>query len=150
MQPSVIFIDHIDSVMSVRTSSDSASVNHVKSIILKLWQDLHDDGHQVVLVGATHIPEMIDPVFLRLFDHRIHVKLPSLEAKAKILKLHLCDEHHTLKREDIHDLVHDKNLMRDVSGDDIEKAISAARAKLALVVVSCGTWEKVNICHFPQ
>ena len=119
--------------MSVRTSNDSASINHVKSIILKMWQDLHNDHHQVVLVGATNNPEMVDPAFLKRVEHRIHVKLPSLEAKSKILKLHLRDRHHTLKRNDIH-----------------EKAITTAKAKLALELTSCGTWEKVNICRFPQ
>ena len=132
MQPSIIFIEEIDSMMSVRSSSDSASVKSVKSVILKLWQDLHDDGHQVILVGAIKNPEMVDPAFLGRFDHRLHVELPSLEAKSKILKLHLRDRHHTLKRNDIHELIHDKDLMKNVSGDDIAKAVSTAKAKLAL------------------
>ena len=136
--------------MAIRNNKDSASVNHIRSIVKKIWDDLHNDGHQVVLVGATNNPEMIDPAFLRRFDHRIHVKLPSLEAKSKILKLHLRDRYHTLKRNDMHELVHDKELMRNVSGDDIAKAISSASAKLALELAKCRTWEKVNICHFPQ
>ena len=150
MQPSVIFMDEIDSMMAVRSSSDSGSMHHVKSLILKLWQDLHRGLHQVVVVGATNNPEMIDSAFLRRFNHRIHVKLPSLEAKSKIFKLHLRDERHTLKPNDIHELVHDKDLMKNLSGDDIEKAIASAEAKLAVEVIMSETWERVNICNAPN
>ena len=115
-------------------------------MILKLWEDLYDGRHQVVVVGATNNPEVIDTAFLRRFNHRIHVKLPSLEAKSKILKLHLQDIRHTLKPNDIHELVHNKDLMRDMSGDDIKKTIVNAEANLSLERVDCETWERVNIC----
>ncbi len=99
-------------MMAMRSNHDSASINHVKSIVLKIWEDPHDNRHQVVVVGATNNPEMIDSAFLRRFNHRIHIKLPSTEAKSKILKLHLRDEHHTLKPNDIHELVHTKDLRK--------------------------------------
>ena len=148
MAPSIIFIDKVDSMMSTH-SNDSASIDNVKSLIRQLWQDLSDGGHQVVLVGATNNPEAIGPAFLRRFHHRIHVKLPSLEAKSKILKLHLRKQRHTLKTSDIHDLVHDKELMRDVSGDDIVKAVHAAAFVRYSELTTTRTWVKVNICNVP-
>ena len=148
MEPSIIFMDEVDSMMSTH-SNDSASIDHVKSLILQLWQKLEDGGHQVVLVGATNKPEVIDSRFLRRFHHRIHVKLPSLEAKSKILKLHLRRQRYTLKPSDVHDLVHDKELMRNTSGDDIAKAVCSAKSKLALEITTTETWVKVNMCNVP-
>ena len=45
MEPSIIFMNEVDSIISRRNGNDSASINHVKILILQLWQDLEDGGH---------------------------------------------------------------------------------------------------------
>ena len=52
----IIFIWEIHCMIAVRSSSDSASIHHVKSIILKLWEDLHDGRQQTVVLGAINNP----------------------------------------------------------------------------------------------
>ena len=69
MEPSIIFMNEVESIISRRNGNDSASINHVKMLIIQLWQDLEDVGHQVILVGATNRPEAIAPRILRRFHH---------------------------------------------------------------------------------
>ena len=64
---SIIFMNEVDSIISRRNGNDSASNNHVKILILQLWQNLEDGGHQVVLVGVTNRPEAIAPRIFRRF-----------------------------------------------------------------------------------
>ena len=108
----IIFIDQIDSMMAIRSSNDSASVECVKSIVLKICDGLHDDRHQVVLAEAKNGPDLIDSAFFRRLNHRIHMKLPSNKAKSKIFKLLLRDQRHALQPSDVHELVHDKDFMK--------------------------------------
>ena len=61
---SIIFMNEVDSIISRRNGNDSASNNHVKILILQLWQNLEDG---VVLVGATNRPEAIAPRIFRRF-----------------------------------------------------------------------------------
>ena len=43
-------------MIAVRSSSDSVSIHHVKRIVLKLWEELHDGRQQSVVLGAINNP----------------------------------------------------------------------------------------------
>jgi len=91
--PTIVFFDEIDALAPERgTSSDS---NVSERVISQLLTEL--DGlealHDVVVIGATNRPELIDPALLRpgRFDRSITVDLPDRETRKEIFKIHTRD-----------------------------------------------------------
>ena len=84
--PSVIFIDEVDALFSVReTKHAEASTQRLKSEFLSALTMYT----KVVVIGATNLPWALDFAFLRRFDRHIHIGLPSLAERVEILKLKL-------------------------------------------------------------
>ena len=95
--PSVIFIDEVDALFSVReTRHAEASTQRLKSEFLSALTTYT----KVVVIGATNLPWALDPAFLRRFDRHIHIGLPSLSERIEILKLKLSICLHELKDAD--------------------------------------------------
>ncbi|MGI0079229.1 MAG: CDC48 family AAA ATPase, partial [Nitrososphaerales archaeon] len=90
--PSIIFMDELDSLVPTRGGgpSDSQVTERVISQILTELDGL-EELRDVVIIGATNRPDMIDPALLRpgRFDKLLYVPTPSLEARKEILSIHL-------------------------------------------------------------
>ena len=84
-QPSIIFIDEIDSLMKHRDQSDMAVTTNIKSALLKQWGKIMHEGSRVILVGTTNFPENLDKAFIRRFTHRFLVKPPTGEKRNETL-----------------------------------------------------------------
>lgn len=82
-KPSVIFIDEIDGLLMSRTSGDTQSLHLVKNEFLK---ELNEENRDVMVVGATNIPWMIDEAVRRRFDHLVHVPLPDENERAALFE----------------------------------------------------------------
>ena len=116
--PSVIFIDEVDGLFSVReTSHAEASTQRLKSEFLSALTIYT----KVVVIGATNLPWALDPAFLRRFDRHIHVGLPSLVDRVEILKLKLSICLHELKDVDMEDLA---KFCDGFTGDTIRQAVA--------------------------
>ncbi len=89
--PTVIFFDEIDSLVPRRGSGfgDSQVTERVLSQLLTELDGL-EKLENVVMVGATNRPDLIDPALLRpgRFDRLILVPAPDEEARHSILKIH--------------------------------------------------------------
>ncbi|MBU0758515.1 MAG: CDC48 family AAA ATPase [Nanoarchaeota archaeon] len=88
--PSIIFFDEIDSLVPRRGfSGDSHSSDKVVNQILTEMDGLQD-LHDIVIIGATNRPDMLDTALLRpgRFDRIILVPVPEKESRLKILKIH--------------------------------------------------------------
>src|SRR5487761_582243 len=90
--PCIIFMDELDSLVPTRGSgsSDSQVTERVISQILTELDGL-EELRDVVIIGATNRPDMIDPALLRpgRFDKLLYVPTPSLEARKEIIAIHL-------------------------------------------------------------
>lgn len=90
--PCIIFLDELDSIAPARggSSGDSHVTERVISQILTELDGI-EELQEVVVVGATNRPDIIDPALLRpgRFDRLLYVPLPDEEARKKILKIHL-------------------------------------------------------------
>lgn len=90
--PCIIFMDELDSLVPTRGSSsgDSQVTERVLSQILTELDGL-EELRDVVIVGATNRPDMIDQALLRpgRFDKLLYVGVPDLEARKEILEIHL-------------------------------------------------------------
>jgi len=89
--PAIIFFDEIDAMVPKRGSGFGDS-NVSERVLSQLLTEL--DGleklENVVVIGATNRPDMIDPALLRpgRFDRLINVHAPDEKARLEILKIH--------------------------------------------------------------
>lgn len=87
--PSIIFIDEIDAIASKREESKGEVERRVVAQLLALMDGLKSRG-KVVVIGATNIPNELDPALRRpgRFDRELEIGVPSKEGRFNILKIH--------------------------------------------------------------
>ncbi|UKJ88947.2 hypothetical protein MACJ_002193 [Theileria orientalis] len=103
-RPSVIFIDEIDSVCSKRTESENESTRRIKTELLIQIQRLSDDNSNVLLLGSTNLPWLLDNAMLRRFEKRIYIPLPDSKSRECLIRKLLVDMNHQLTDEDVTNL----------------------------------------------
>ncbi len=89
--PSIIFFDEIDALAPARgTSSDSHVLDNVLNQILTEMDGLVE-LKDVVIMGATNKPDIVDPALLRAgrFDRLVYIGEPSFEDRKKIINIHI-------------------------------------------------------------
>lgn len=86
-QPSTIFIDEIDSILSSRTSSGEheASRRMKTELLIQLDGLIKSSNERVFLLAASNLPWELDMALLRRLEKRILVHLPSQEAREDML-----------------------------------------------------------------
>ncbi len=87
--PSIIFIDEIDAIAPKRAEVLGDVEKRVVAQLLALMDGMVSRG-QVVVIGATNIPEMIDPALRRpgRFDREMALPVPNAEGRQAILRIH--------------------------------------------------------------
>ena len=87
--PAILFIDEIDAVAPKRAEVVGDVEKRVVAQLLSLMDGFVSRG-QVVVIGATNIPEMLDPALRRpgRFDREIEIGVPNTQARLQILKIH--------------------------------------------------------------
>lgn len=86
-QPSIIFMDEIDSIAPSRTSDDSGETeSRVVAQLLTVMDGMGDNG-RIVVIGATNRPNSIDSALRRpgRFDQEVEIGIPDVEAREEIL-----------------------------------------------------------------
>ncbi len=92
-QPSIIFIDELDSIGRKRgTQTTIGSNNEQEQTLNQLLKELDgfDPRQGIVILAATNRPEMLDEALLRpgRFDRQVEVPLPAQGDRLKILQIH--------------------------------------------------------------
>jgi SpoVK/Ycf46/Vps4 family AAA+-type ATPase len=88
LQPTVIFIDEIDSFLRERSSSDHQAHADMKCEFMTLWDGI--GTHQkaaVTVLGASNRPWDIDDAIQRRLSRSFKVDLPSRLQRKKILSV---------------------------------------------------------------
>ena len=87
--PSIIFFDEIDALAPKRAQVVGDVEKRVVAQLLALMDGLVARG-EVVIIGATNMPELVDPALRRpgRFDREIKIGVPSQSGRLKILKIH--------------------------------------------------------------
>lgn len=87
MQPSIIFIDEIDSLLSERNSSEHEASRRLKTEFLVEFDGLgSQDNDRIVVLGATNRPQELDEAALRRFTKRVYVTLPDQCTRAHLIR----------------------------------------------------------------
>jgi SpoVK/Ycf46/Vps4 family AAA+-type ATPase len=93
LQPSIIFIDEIDSFLGTRKSSEHEATSTMKTEFMTLWDGFNtDDNAQVMVLGATNRPWDVDEAILRRLPRAFEVGLPNTEQRAQVLAVTLKGE----------------------------------------------------------
>src|SRR4051812_27845791 len=153
--PTVIFIDELDSLVPARGGGlgEPQVTERVVNTILSEMDGL-EELNNVVLIGATNRPNLIDPALLRpgRFDELIFVGVPDTAGRRRILAIHT--KHMPLAKDvdleslaqraerftgaDLEDLVRRAGLTAlrrgldaaDVTMEDFEAALKETRASV--------------------
>ncbi|PIA49830.1 hypothetical protein AQUCO_01300520v1 [Aquilegia coerulea] len=105
-QPSVIFMDEIDSIMSTRLANENDASRRLKSEFLVQFDGVTSNSDDLVIViGATNKPQELDDAVLRRLVKRIYVPLPDENVRRLLLKNKLKGQAFSLPGRDIERLV---------------------------------------------
>ena len=87
--PSIIFIDEIDAIAPKREEAYGDVEKRVVAQLLALMDGLTDRGNVIVL-GATNRPNVVDPALRRpgRFDREFEISVPNEDGRLEILEIH--------------------------------------------------------------
>ena len=89
--PSIIFLDEIDAIAPKREEmgGEKQVEKRVVAQLLALLDGLSSRG-QVIVIGATNIPNVLDPALRRpgRFDREIEIGIPDMKGRLAILDVH--------------------------------------------------------------
>ncbi|MFX0085355.1 MAG: CDC48 family AAA ATPase [Candidatus Hodarchaeota archaeon] len=144
--PSIIFLDELDAIAPRRGAFSGGShvMESVVNQILTLIDGL-ENLRDVVILGASNRPDMIDPALLRpgRFDRLLLVKPPNLKSREKIFKIHT-------KKMNLSDDVNLSQLASELEGyvgADIE---AMCREAVMIALREDLKTEKISIRHFRE
>lgn len=88
LQPSIIFIDEIDSLLSERNTSEHEASRRLKTEFLVEFDGLPSnlDSDKIVVLGATNRPQELDEAALRRFTKRVYVALPDQSTRQHLIR----------------------------------------------------------------
>lgn len=123
-QPSVIFIDEIDSLLSQRTDTEHESSRRMKTeFLIQLDGATTDSEEKILVIGATNRPQELDEAARRRFVKRLYIPLPEFEARRQLVQNLISNERHELTQEDFLEIAKSSN---GYSGADIRNLCSEA------------------------
>lgn len=125
-QPSVLFLDEIDSIAKKR--ADQADVGELKRLVTIMLQELDDWPASSLLLAATNHPELVDPALWRRFGAEIAFPMPESEEVRVAVHRFLGPDASSLKS-------YIPALERVFAGNsysDIERSLTGIRRALAL------------------
>ena len=145
-QPCLLFLDEIDAIAAERSGDSNKTMSESQMITQFLTEMSETKGEDVVVVGATNLPDEIDGAAWRRFDERIEVPPPDATARAAVLRVHLRDRPVVTDKIDWDEI---KNRTDGYAASDLEivaskaarRALKAARDADEVVPISQGHLE---------
>ncbi|XP_073528891.1 spastin isoform X1 [Phyllobates terribilis] len=117
LQPSIIFIDEVDSLLCERREGEHDASRRLKTEFLIEFDGVQSGGDDRVLVmGATNRPQELDEAVLRRFTKRVYVSLPNEETRLLLLQNLLSKQGNPLTQKELTQLA---RLTEGYSGSDI-------------------------------
>lgn len=122
----VLLLDEMDAIAKLR--DDRHELGELKRVVNTVLQGLDSLTDDVVTVGATNHPQLLDPAIWRRFPYKIELSLPDEEVRSSMW------EHFLFQGDAAHQM--DARLLARVSeglnGADIENVALASRRRAIL------------------
>ena len=123
-QPSVIFMDEIDSLLSQRTDGEVEASRRIKTEFLVQFDGCGSNAtDRILLVGATNRPHEIDEAARRRFRKQLYIPLPEDCARRDLIKRLLSKQSNNVTEDDLNTLI---ELTKGYSGSDIDGLVREA------------------------
>jgi len=137
--PVILFIDEVDSLLGTRNSEVGGEVR-TKNQFLTEMDGINGKGKDLKLyvIGATNKPWSLDWPFLRRFQKRIYVSLPTLEARQNLFELYTSPLKKDLKLKTL-DLA---RLFDGYSASDIKDVCQAGQMKVVNEMFSAANYKE--------
>ncbi|XP_076163107.1 fidgetin-like protein 1 isoform X2 [Ptiloglossa arizonensis] len=104
-QPSVIFVDEIDSLLTQRSETEHESSRRLKTeFLVQLDGAATAEEDRILIVGATNRPHELDEAARRRLVKRLYIPLPEFEARKQIINNLLLTIPHNLTEEDVNNV----------------------------------------------
>lgn len=121
LQPSIIFIDEIDSLLSERSQSEHEASRRLKTEFLIQFDGLPSGGagaenERILVMAATNRPTDLDEAALRRFPKRIYVTLPDFDTRLSLFTNLLKKQNSPLKEDELKGLA---RMTEGYSGSDL-------------------------------
>jgi SpoVK/Ycf46/Vps4 family AAA+-type ATPase len=153
-EPSVVFIDEIDSLLTQRKADENEASRRIKTEFLVQLDGTGTGGQgRVLMIGATNRPQELDEAARRRFTKRLYIPLPDEQDRAVLLRVLLQKNNHGLTDADIQKLARDT---AGYSGADLkalctDAAMGPIRALGARALeVDCKDVPAISYKHFRQ
>lgn len=95
--PAIIFIDEIDAIGKQRGAGPGGGHDEREQTLNQILTEMDgfEAGTTVIVVAATNRPDILDKALLRpgRFDRQVHIDLPDMNAREKILRVHSKNKH---------------------------------------------------------
>jgi len=125
LQPAVIFIDEIDSILTQRSENDQEATRRLKTeFLIQLDGAACSGDDKLLVVGATNRPAEIDEAARRRLVKRLYIPLPDIPARKSMILHYIRSLQKSLTEEEIDAVV---ARAQGYSGSDI-KALCAEAA----------------------
>ena len=85
LAPSILFIDEFDFVAKSRVADDHGAMKRAVNSLLKNIDKINLVRNNVLLIGATNHPQLLDEAAWRRFDEVVEFSLPNEEMRKNIL-----------------------------------------------------------------
>ncbi|KAG0270856.1 hypothetical protein BGZ95_001425 [Linnemannia exigua] len=106
LQPSVIFIDEVDSILTERSESEHEASRRLKTEFLLQFDGAGSNpADRVLVMGATNRPQELDEAARRRFVKRIYIPLPEAETRHNLLTKLLSGQDYRLSAGEMQTLV---------------------------------------------
>ena len=121
-QPSVVFIDEIDSLLTSRSENENEASRRIKTeFLVQLDGAGTNIEDRILIIGATNRPQEIDDAFVRRLSKRLYIPLPNKVSRKQLIMRVLEKERknnnkYDINENDIDDII---NRTKGYSGSDL-------------------------------
>lgn len=122
----VLFLDEMDAIAKLR--DDRHELGELKRVVNTVLQGLDSLTDDVVTVGATNHPHLLDPAIWRRFPYKVELGLPGYDVRRSLWQHFLFQD--TEGRKEESDLL--ARVSDGLNGADIENIALAARRRSIL------------------
>jgi vacuolar protein-sorting-associated protein 4 len=116
MMPSILFIDEIDALASLRTANEQDSTRRLKNELFMQMEGVDNKDSNIYVIAATNLPLELDPAMLRRLPTMVYIPLPDKDARKALVHIHVKKMRHTLTDDDVSYVA---NATEGFSGSDI-------------------------------
>lgn len=121
----VLFLDEMDAIAKLR--DDRHELGELKRVVNTVLQGLDSLADEVIVVGATNHPHLLDPAIWRRFPYKAELLMPDSDVRAAMWRYFLYQD-----GEDGEASVVLARLSEKMTGADIENFALAARRRAVL------------------